>query len=79
MSGGNGGNIFGAYGVVKALEPKISELADVHAAQAALDREDLQKLEGELYGAGAGPARDPDPIETDRVHLLHPHLLHPGR
>jgi hypothetical protein len=78
VSGGSGSSIIAAYAVVKAHEPKVSESADVHAAQAALDEGDLQELEAELYGAGAGPARELEPVETERIHGTRPRVPHRG-
>lgn len=79
MSGsGFGGNPISGYAVIKNRDPKLGDTMDVKAEQAALDEEDLQELEAELYGEGAGPRpATVDAHEEHGHHLPHPHL--PGR
>jgi hypothetical protein len=80
MSGsGIGGNPFAACGFVKAHEPKPGDAADVSAERGALDAEELRELEAELYGEGAGPAHEPEPVETHRVLGSRPHPRRAGR
>jgi hypothetical protein len=67
------------------LEHKLGENQDVRADQAALDEAELQELEGQLYGQGAGPAQAVEPAEADEPadpdeHGHHlPHLHRPKR
>jgi hypothetical protein len=77
-STGSGGSIIAGYAVVKAHEPALSESVDARAGHASLDKQELQELEGELYGAGAGPVHEPDPVATSAIHVPHPHLPHRG-
>jgi hypothetical protein len=76
MSGASGTSIIAAYAVVKAYEAPLSESVDVQASRAALDEQELQELEAELYGHGAGSARTThvDPAEVERVHATRPHF-----
>ena len=75
-SGGSGSSIFGAYAVVKSIEGRLGPNGDVRADQATLDEHELQELEGELYGEGAGPRRpEDDGVEpVAAVHVPHPHV-----